>query len=156
MLLLFCQCHHSEIKKRWIHRWCRQRHQPHRLSRSLQSPPTVCSFQSLTHTKRSQSGSVCHGCIAEMCINLFWGWLTHHEKEVGCVILLVACSSLLSANACFCFNVVVLFYKPSLYICSSPRLFCPDSSAWSPHFERNLLMLAPPQQHKRILAHQPF
>lgn len=41
---------------------------------SFQSPPTVCSFQSLTHTKCSQSEVVCHGCITDMlCINLFWG-----------------------------------------------------------------------------------
>lgn len=73
--------------------------------------------------------------------------MTHPPwEEVGCVILLVAFSSLLSANACFYSNVVVLFYKPSLYICPPPRLLCPNSSAPEPPLWEKPADVSPPPQ----------
>lgn len=62
---------------------------------------------------------------------------------------------LCNTNECFYLNVLVSFSEPSLYICSPRRLICPDSSAWSPHFERNLLTLPPPSPTTHTYTHTP-
>lgn len=123
-------------------RWCRQ------LSSSLLGRHPRFALFNLSHIQRARRAMLfVMAALQRCCVLICSGDDSPSMRRSGPCAPSPLFFFATPTNA-FIFYLLVSSSEPSLYICSPRRLIRPDSSAWSPHFKRNLLTLPPPpQQH---------